>query len=239
MQISDTEFQKQILLAVEGVQAPAESLAFGELMNGAFADSREDRESLRFRTAEAVTSLLTQGLLYIAPYSLESGRWGFRLSSRGQEVLSAQLAASSVKGMPSEIAVVWAEASACYPSRLRAAAILVGVAADMAVDALCEALAPHASKGHASKLRSMQASVRRNACEQILKDPTWLAEQRPDGNTIDRCLKALQRIDTSYAWLRDETVHRQPAVQPDADEVSTLLATFPGLVRGLLAGFRE
>jgi hypothetical protein len=173
--------------------------------------------------AAGVSQLFVAGLL-------ELGTGSTKLLFVASEQARAPSSIGEPESLPEDVEAVWSEAMACLPNRPRAAAILLGVAAEMVIATLANLLnskAPH------KDLVSVQTSLRRNKCIEIIDQRgAVLLGMTPD--QVRSTVNALRAFG-SIAWQRDEAAHRDPSQIPDVAALFVTAASFPALAHAILA----
>lgn len=192
--------------------------------------------ALEERVADVAHDLFITGLMRHTSYHLT--RQQFSLSDAGRVAAAEGIPLHGTEhisdGMPEHVREVWREALSCYPARLRATAMLLGVAAEMVITTLAQRLEPEAPISEQRNLRKWQVSTKRQACLSLLQNPDWRRAHGVGDGDAKGASDALQMLGTLYSWVRDENAHAR-SVQPPRDALYAMLNAFPDFCRSVLS----
>lgn len=192
--------------------------------------------ALQERVADVAHDLFVTGLMRHTGYYLTNQQ--FSLSDAGRAVAAEGVPLHDTEhtshGMPEHVLEVWREAVSCYPARLRATAMLLGVAAEMVITTLAQRLEPEAPTSEQGNLRKWQVSARRRACLSLLQNADWRRAHGVGDGDAKGASDALEMLGTLYSWVRDENAHAR-SVQPPRDALYAMLNAFPDFCRRVLS----
>jgi hypothetical protein len=184
--------------------------------------------ALQEQVADVAHDLFVSGLMRHTAYYLTSEQFNLTNAGRALAVEGVPLLddGRASRGIPEDVLEVWREAVSCYPARLRATAILLGVAAEMVITNLAgrlKSLAPPAEQGNLGK---WQISSKRQACLTLLRNTEWRRVNGVGDGEAKGAADALEMLGTLYSWIRDENAHAR-SVQPPRNALYAMLNAFP------------
>jgi hypothetical protein len=186
------------------------------------------------KLADVAHDLYITGLMRHSAYALTSQQFELTEAGRNAAGTLPEIYSKSPTGLPTEVLEIWSEAVSCYPARLRAAALLLGVAAEMVINLLAERMGPTAPPNERRSLGKWQVSEKRRACVAILSSSDWRRANGIEDGLAKGSRDGLEMLGTLYSWARDEQAHAR-SVQPDRDLVYPMLNAFPGYFRAVMA----